>query len=186
MKYCSKCGAELADEAIVCVKCGCPVTSSYELEKKQKKQKQKSLFSTAAILNIIAFAISMLFYSMLFFTAKNPAEEVDADFTITVESASTGYYGLTLEQLTGILSVVWPVLSITILVLGFIAIKKNSKLCTYIYLCVSYLLLFALFLINPRMIDLVICGLGLFIFSPTILQTIAGINIIKAINKHVE
>ena len=25
MKYCAKCGAELMDEAVICVKCGCPV-----------------------------------------------------------------------------------------------------------------------------------------------------------------
>ncbi|MCR4726389.1 MAG: zinc ribbon domain-containing protein [Clostridia bacterium] len=27
MKYCSKCGTELVDEAVVCVKCGCAVGS---------------------------------------------------------------------------------------------------------------------------------------------------------------
>lgn len=28
MKYCSHCGAEIEDEAIVCVKCGCSVTNT--------------------------------------------------------------------------------------------------------------------------------------------------------------
>ena len=28
MKYCSKCGAEMVDEAVFCVKCGCAVGSS--------------------------------------------------------------------------------------------------------------------------------------------------------------
>ena len=28
MKYCAKCGNELMDEAVVCVKCGCPVNSA--------------------------------------------------------------------------------------------------------------------------------------------------------------
>ncbi|WP_368248904.1 zinc-ribbon domain-containing protein, partial [Intestinimonas butyriciproducens] len=28
MKYCSKCGNELLDEAVICPKCGCPVEGS--------------------------------------------------------------------------------------------------------------------------------------------------------------
>ena len=27
MKFCSKCGAEMFDDAVICVKCGCPVES---------------------------------------------------------------------------------------------------------------------------------------------------------------
>ena len=27
MKYCSKCGSQIEDEAVVCVNCGCPVGS---------------------------------------------------------------------------------------------------------------------------------------------------------------
>lgn len=32
MKYCSHCGAELEDEAVVCVKCGCSVSGSKQKE----------------------------------------------------------------------------------------------------------------------------------------------------------
>jgi hypothetical protein len=28
MKYCSHCGTEIADEAVICVKCGCPAASN--------------------------------------------------------------------------------------------------------------------------------------------------------------
>ena len=38
MKYCSHCGAELLDEAIVCPKCGCPVVGS-ALDKKEEPKK---------------------------------------------------------------------------------------------------------------------------------------------------
>ncbi len=30
MKYCSKCGNEMFDEAVICVKCGCPCESQEE------------------------------------------------------------------------------------------------------------------------------------------------------------
>lgn len=33
MKYCAKCGAEMFDEAVICVKCGCPV----EAQRKENK-----------------------------------------------------------------------------------------------------------------------------------------------------
>ncbi len=29
MKYCSRCGTQLVDEAVVCTGCGCPVASTY-------------------------------------------------------------------------------------------------------------------------------------------------------------
>ncbi|MDE5565596.1 MAG: zinc-ribbon domain-containing protein [Anaeroplasmataceae bacterium] len=32
MKYCSHCGAEINDEAVVCVKCGCSVAPTKKLE----------------------------------------------------------------------------------------------------------------------------------------------------------
>ena len=35
MKYCSKCGKELFDEAVICVNCGCAVESSASLPNKK-------------------------------------------------------------------------------------------------------------------------------------------------------
>ena len=34
MKYCTKCGAELVDEAVVCTKCGCIVDPSIQMQQK--------------------------------------------------------------------------------------------------------------------------------------------------------
>ena len=34
MKYCSKCGAEIHDEAVVCVNCGCQVEKAYSADDK--------------------------------------------------------------------------------------------------------------------------------------------------------
>ena len=35
MKYCSKCGAELADDAVVCTKCGCAVENTAQQPQQQ-------------------------------------------------------------------------------------------------------------------------------------------------------
>lgn len=36
MKYCSNCGAELADAAVICPKCGCAVNSGYVMGRGEK------------------------------------------------------------------------------------------------------------------------------------------------------
>lgn len=54
MKYCSKCGNELHDDAVICPKCGCPV------EAKQSSNKtSNSKIRTALLLNIFAFVIAL-------------------------------------------------------------------------------------------------------------------------------
>lgn len=187
MKYCTKCGAEMLDEAVVCVKCGSPVINTQSFTQKIEKGNKKSLFLTATILNIIAFVVSMFCYFLIFYDDSNPTPPApEPVFTITIGDGSTGYYGLTYAQLMNILAIVWIVLAISILLLGIIAVKKHSKIFTYIYLAFSYILLIAIFGINPNMLYMVICGLGSFFLAPTILQTIAGIKILRAINKDVE
>ena len=53
LKYCSKCGNELMDEAVICPKCGCPVENSTNQGRASKLNKVK----TAFFLNLIAFVI---------------------------------------------------------------------------------------------------------------------------------
>lgn len=38
MAFCGKCGKEIDDEAVVCVHCGCPVTSQSSQEAKAETQ----------------------------------------------------------------------------------------------------------------------------------------------------
>lgn len=57
MKFCSKCGKELFDEAVVCPKCGCATEN-----KKQNKQTNKNIVKgtvliIAGILVVVAFVI---------------------------------------------------------------------------------------------------------------------------------
>ena len=48
MKFCTKCGAELMDEAIVCIKCGCAVENNTANQKQENIIPRKSGFTTAA------------------------------------------------------------------------------------------------------------------------------------------
>ncbi|MCI9215419.1 MAG: zinc-ribbon domain-containing protein [Oscillospiraceae bacterium] len=43
MKYCSKCGNELFDEAVICPKCGCPVGSGTANQETGGKNRGKVL-----------------------------------------------------------------------------------------------------------------------------------------------
>ena len=65
MKYCSKCGKELADEAVICVGCGCPVKTTCKSSPKRvstfiKKKKQWIIVLTAAFLIFGAAATAII------------------------------------------------------------------------------------------------------------------------------
>lgn len=55
MKYCSKCGAELNDEAVICTKCGCSVG---EVERKQESA--SGLAIAALVFSILGGWIGLL------------------------------------------------------------------------------------------------------------------------------
>lgn len=59
MKYCSKCGQQIHDEAVVCVHCGCPVGQMIQrqCEDAQNKSTMKTI---AKILMIVSTAITGL------------------------------------------------------------------------------------------------------------------------------
>lgn len=54
MAFCGKCGKEIDDEAVVCVHCGCPVTSQSSQEAKAETQglsdKQKKIIAFAVVI----------------------------------------------------------------------------------------------------------------------------------------
>ena len=62
MKYCSKCGAEIFDDAVICVKCGCAVESSVQL-KSPATSDQQSGISTAAKVFMIIGTVLMAFWT---------------------------------------------------------------------------------------------------------------------------
>ena len=67
MKFCSKCGKELHDDAVVCVGCGCPVSSGSQQNQQvqqygsfgQKKEKEYGGLATAAKVFAILGCIGM-------------------------------------------------------------------------------------------------------------------------------
>lgn len=57
--YCSKCGKEIADEAVICVGCGCPVKPKVEAPVSQPKEKASS--KASIVLGIIGIVIAWFF-----------------------------------------------------------------------------------------------------------------------------
>ena len=55
MKYCSKCGAEIHDEAVICVKCGCSVAPQPQTQvAAPAKQKDNTLETVTKVFMILA------------------------------------------------------------------------------------------------------------------------------------
>ena len=53
MKYCSHCGNEIMDEAVVCTKCGCATGYEDKTVAKQKSEKSNTLQTIAKVFMII-------------------------------------------------------------------------------------------------------------------------------------
>ena len=49
MKYCSKCGNELFDEAVICPKCGCATEAPTTASKEKKELNKNALIGAALI-----------------------------------------------------------------------------------------------------------------------------------------
>ena len=59
MKYCSKCGKEIHEEAVVCIHCGCSVESAKKESTESKiLEKYKSDVNSAYIFSIIGLVLS--------------------------------------------------------------------------------------------------------------------------------
>ncbi len=56
MKYCSKCGAQIHNEAVICVHCGCPVEGT------KSSQKQNNTMHTFIKVFMIISCISSAFF----------------------------------------------------------------------------------------------------------------------------
>lgn len=63
MKYCTKCGNELFDEAVMCPKCGCVAEApkpSKEISEKAKNQTKGALLIIAGIMIIVITIILVM------------------------------------------------------------------------------------------------------------------------------
>lgn len=80
MKYCSKCGNELLDEAVICPKCGCVAGGADQVPDKLIADKRRSHLSAGLILNNIAAignaVIAAVFTYLLFSTRANRVQAI--------------------------------------------------------------------------------------------------------------
>ena len=72
MKFCTKCGAELLDEAVICTKCGCMVDGARVPAVKAPKSRADGLLDVAEkkpsmLLTVFNFAFAVLVVFALFF-----------------------------------------------------------------------------------------------------------------------
>lgn len=58
MKYCSKCGKELVDEAVICVGCGCPVSGAPAPATQTSQNPETPGLATGAI--VCAFLLPLI------------------------------------------------------------------------------------------------------------------------------
>lgn len=55
MKYCSKCGKELVDEAVVCVNCGCAVQNNSKIQTIENDEVSVGFCVLAALIPLFGF-----------------------------------------------------------------------------------------------------------------------------------
>lgn len=196
MKYCSKCGNELHDEAVICPKCGCQV----EDVSPTAKSSAKASVVSASLLNLIAFVINILIFAFLFVTIiqVSPPEIADMnDYNITVDmftgeiediqdSEAIWQEAMTIYRKFWISTILWGVFSVGIFLLG-LKLKKavftpSGKKLTSIYTICAILAPIFYLLIADYMMTFVLCGIGFILFVPAILQIVAGVKFSRAVS----
>ena len=199
MKYCSKCGNALHDEAVICPKCGCPVENTNFAA----KAAQKAKVASASLLNLIAFVINILLF--LFLAAvlimAEPPEKTDGDYHVTFDmftgiitdiqdtdiewQQAIAEYNQNIQKvLLG--TILWGLFSVGMFLFG-LKLKKavftpSGKKLTPIYTICAILAPIVSLLAANNMLALVLCGIGLIFFVPAILQIIAGVKFSKAVS----
>lgn len=186
MKYCSKCGNELLDEAVICPKCGCPVDSTEKTSDKLISDKRRSHFSAGLILNNIAaignVIIAAFFTYLLFFDEGEPGS---AQQKVVISSEGVTFHpgGLPSEGWF----FVWIALIIATFVVGLLIAKGKKKtlqqLLGYIYIVLTIAGLIAMHAAFPNILYLVMCIWGLIFYVPVLLQIIAGIKFLQGAYK---
>ena len=168
MKYCSKCGSELLDEAVICPKCGCPVDTEHIYSAQALSSKQNDKIKSASNFNFAAFVLSCLMIGVCFFLViasfigAPKASKEAADFDVNVEMDFGTGQVTDVEVVEGISpyeetikiryvaligGIVWTFFSISTYILGrqlkkkaLLHSKKNIVLQTriYIFLAIVY------------------------------------------------
>lgn len=186
MKYCSKCGNELLDEAVICPKCGCAAGGADQVPDKLIADKRRSHLSAGLILNNIAAignaVIAAVFTYLLFFDKGEPGSghqhvEVSSD-AITFDPGglpSKGWF------------FVWVTLMVAIFVVGILIAKGKQQqiqqVLGYVYVVLTIASLIVMHLAFPNILYLVMCIWGLIFYVPVLLQIIAGVKFLQGAHK---
>ena len=102
MKYCTHCGKELLDEAVVCVACGCPVQDMKNIvlkrqptEQEIQRRKARSKKAIKITLAVICFAVAVYFISIPIINLKKASEiNKKLDGKAFTYNDTTTYYAL--------------------------------------------------------------------------------------------
>lgn len=198
MKYCLKCGKDMFDEAVICPKCGCPVESATSNADKLIKANKRSKFAAATILNIIAFVISLVLCITTVVIGLNYTKpEPPAGITVTKDILTGIWYDGSSEaekeyaeemkdyniriRNTKILAVIWPVLAISLLIVGR---KAKKKSLVYVYMLIAIVMQLTIYFLYPDLIVLLVCGFGFIWLVPLILEIIASVKFFQATNEN--
>ena len=190
MKYCTKCGNELHDESVICPKCGCPV----EVGTKDSVTKQslaKSAIKTANILNIVALLLNIVVIAFLVRGAgpDTYTPPSDADITIVVGDGMADEEEWRADRTRYLTACgAWGFFAATTFILGMVLNKqvstsKGAKI-VYLYIVLAIAAPVSANIIFPEFMGLLLCGIGLLMFAPLIIQIIAATKYMKATPSH--
>ena len=202
MKYCTKCGNELFDEAVICPKCGCPVGAGGGNVVSAMADQRNAKVKTASILNVVAFILNILMSAILIFQFSAiwdgvMPERPDADYNVSVDVFTGNVTGIEdaeeawnaeraevqeNQQKILLAGIIWGALAVATFALGIgtkkcVLASKGGKLA-YPYIILAVLTP-VIPLLTAGLLALLICGIGLVFFIPTVLQIIAGIKFLQ-------
>lgn len=213
MKFCSRCGSQMEDHAAFCPNCGAPAGAassgqSGDSASRLLAEKKHSRITSAMVLNVIAFILSLVACAVLFLAGVQHGEDPpDGSYTIEHDLLGEflGYDTAKIvtpdekmaewaakeaerresnEALLKALGL-WQGISLAAMAVGFFAArgaKKNKKGLVFLFMALWLLPAVALGVIFPQAIVLLFCGIGLILFVPAILGLIAGGKLLQAAN----
>lgn len=183
MKYCSKCGNELHDDAVICPKCGCPIGNTQHktiIDENARVTAKKDLF-TGLLLNIFSIVIPLVLFMFLLVgndgtsliqdITSDTGSSHSADATISIE-ADISSNGLSIAMGGGI------VIFAIGLAVYFVKQKRLKTILAYVYL-IAAIADFALFFFVWMAYMIATCFLGAVGLIPGILQIRAGMKYIS-------
>lgn len=217
MKFCSKCGGQMEDHAAFCPNCGAPAGAASagaasgqpgDSASRLLAEKKHSRITSAMVLNVLAFLLSLVACVILFFLgAQRGTDPPDGSYTIEHDLLGEflGYDTAKIvtpdekmaewaakeaerresnEALLKALGL-WQGISLAAMVMGFAAAKgakKEKKGLAILFMILWVLPAVALGVFFPQAVVLLFCGIGLILFVPAILGLIAGGKLLQAAN----